>query len=77
MRSIIRIEVFISVNLKVFLLKSVCADGQFGMNCSNHCTGHCENNEPCDHVSGVCPGGCQDGFTDQYCNSCKKPKFVF
>lgn len=56
----------------VFVFKSECNDGHYGLNCRELCSGHCENNGPCDHVSGVCPGGCQDGYMDVYCNSCKK-----
>lgn len=41
------------------------------MNCSKRCSGHCINNEPCDHVSGVCSSGCQDGFDGTHCNHCK------
>lgn len=58
-------------------MKSECANGQFGINCSNHCSGHCENNDPCDHVSGVCPIGCEDGYLDEFCNSCKKLNFLY
>lgn len=59
-------------NICCFALVSECAPGHFGMKCSNLCSGHCKNNEPCDHVSGVCPSGCQNGFMEEYCNSCKK-----
>lgn len=41
------------------------------MACSAQCFGHCSNNIPCDHVSGMCPGGCQDGYLGRYCNECK------
>lgn len=27
--------------------------------------------EPCDHVSGECSNGCQDGFEGTHCNSCE------
>lgn len=28
-------------------------------------------NDPCDHVSGICPSGCQDGYMGTYCNNGK------
>lgn len=59
----------------LFLLNSGCKAGFYGLNCSNLCSGHCENNDPCDHVSGLCPGGCQNGYIGARCNSCKKPAF--
>lgn len=48
-----------------------CSNGQYGPACSGRCNGHCVNNETCDHVSGVCPSGCQDGFIGSYCNNSK------
>lgn len=41
------------------------------MDCRDKCSGNCINNEPCNHVSGVCPSGCQDGFVGTLCNKCK------
>lgn len=49
-----------------------CPNGQFGMDCRKSCSGHCINNESCDHVSGVCPSGCHDGYTGIYCNNCNR-----
>lgn len=34
----------------VFVFKSECNDGHYGLNCRKLCSGHCENNGPCDHV---------------------------
>lgn len=56
----------------MLFLKSECKGGHFGLNCRELCSDHCENSDPCDHVSGVCTGGCQDGYMGEYCNSCKK-----
>lgn len=53
-------------------LKSECSLGHFGVNCRERCSGHCLNDKPCDHVSGICAIGCQDGFIGKYCNKCKK-----
>lgn len=59
-------------NLKCILLKIECASGFFGLDCKGRCSGHCINNEPCNHVSGMCTSGCQDGYTENNCNRCKK-----
>lgn len=48
----------------------VCPSGYFGMNCRGICTGQCIRDEPCDHVSGICLSGCEDGYIGAYCNSC-------
>ena len=44
-----------------------CPDFQYGVNCQFTC-GHCENDETCDPVTGVCPSGCVPGFTGISCN---------
>lgn len=49
-----------------------CPNGQFGMDCRKSCSGNCINNESCDHVSGVCPSDCHDGYTGIYCNNCNR-----
>lgn len=54
-----------------------CTPMYFGLDCKERCSSHCKNNEPCNHVSGRCPGGCQDGYIDEYCNSCKKYTLSF
>lgn len=72
------IKSFIGVDEYVaFLFTSECTPGFFGLDCSERCSGNCENNKPCDHISGVCPGGCQDSYIDEYCNSCKNPSSLF
>lgn len=58
-------------------LNSECTPDYYGMNCRERCSGHCKSNKPCDHVSGECPGGCEDGYMDEFCNSCKKPTTIF
>lgn len=57
----------------IVLLNLECKSHYFGLDCKERCSSHCKNNEPCDHISGECPGGCQDGYMEEYCNSCKKP----
>lgn len=44
------------------------------MACSALCFGHCSNNRPCDYASGMCPGGCKDGYLGQFCNECKSKR---
>lgn len=39
------------------------------MNCIKRCSGQCLNNKPCDHVIGVCPSGCKDGYTGTRCDN--------
>lgn len=48
-----------------------CPSGYFGMNCNEKCSGNCINKETCNHVNGVCPSECQDGFLGIHCNKCK------
>lgn len=48
-----------------------CKSGYFGMGCKDVCSSHFFNNEPCDHVSGMCPYGCRDGYEGTYCQNCK------
>lgn len=54
-----------------YLSHLVCPYRYFGMDCSESCSGHCINNETCDHVSGVCTNGCQDGYTGSLCTISK------
>lgn len=57
--------------LVFFLLKSECDSEQFGLDCKERCSGHCNNSVPCDHISGECHGGCQDGYLGDRCFNCK------
>lgn len=41
------------------------------MDCKERCSGHCNNNEQCHKINGVCPNGCQDGDIGTQCNRCK------
>uniref|UniRef100_K1PK35 Receptor-type tyrosine-protein phosphatase U n=1 Tax=Magallana gigas TaxID=29159 RepID=K1PK35_MAGGI len=45
-----------------------CPLGYFGKGCTEHCSGHCIKGEPCDHISGECTNGCQDGYTGVRCS---------
>ena len=45
-----------------------CDEGTFGVACAMSC--HCENNVPCDRVSGVCPGNlCTSGWLGRSCQT--------
>lgn len=48
-----------------------CSPGHFGLHCKEICSGHCINNELCDHVYGLCTRGCMDGYIGGHCNICK------
>lgn len=62
----------------LYLLNSGCESGFYGLNCTDLCSSHCENNDPCDHISGVCPNGCQDGYIGARCNNSKNlDSFVY
>ncbi|XP_041374570.1 multiple epidermal growth factor-like domains protein 10 [Gigantopelta aegis] len=45
----------------------VCAFGTFGDNCTLFC--HCLDG-PCDYITGVCTGGCQQNWTGITCSEC-------
>lgn len=53
------------------LLNSECPVGHYGIGCMELCSGHCINSEPCGHVSGECPSGCQDGYIGTDCANSK------
>lgn len=62
---------FYNTFTKCTFLCKVCPSGHYGKNCRESCSRHCIDNEQCDHVSGVCMSGCQDGFLGTHCNDCK------
>ncbi|XP_062593912.1 multiple epidermal growth factor-like domains protein 10 isoform X2 [Saccostrea cucullata] len=45
-----------------------CFEGWFGLGCTNKCVGHCINNDNCNHISGICDGGCAPGWTGPMCD---------
>lgn len=51
-----------------FVLSLECSAGYFGKSCNNSC-GHCVNSSMCDHVTGVCFGGCGPGYKEPTCDS--------
>ena len=50
----------------IFMALTGCPDYQYGVNCQLTC-GHCEKDETCDPVTGVCVNGCVPGFTGVEC----------
>lgn len=50
---------------------SECPCGRFGNGCLERCSRHCIDNEPCDHISGECPSGCEDGYIGMDCTKSK------
>lgn len=61
-------------NTGFFSPDAECPTGYFGKSCRERCSGHCTNNASCDHVSGECSNGCQDGYIGTHCGDCKKMK---
>lgn len=57
-----------SINIQIQI---ECPPEQFGLDCRERCSGQCINNEACDHASGVCSSGCQDGYIGTRCDECK------
>ncbi|XP_061170700.1 multiple epidermal growth factor-like domains protein 6 [Saccostrea echinata] len=49
-----------------------CPKGWYGLGCKQQCSGHCINNEVCNHATGRCDNGCADGWIGITCEeSCK------
>ncbi|KAK3600085.1 hypothetical protein CHS0354_023622 [Potamilus streckersoni] len=44
-----------------------CLDGFFSEYCNNTC-GRCYNGDSCDKESGICPDGCDPGWSEMLCN---------
>ncbi|XP_062591638.1 protein draper-like isoform X2 [Saccostrea cucullata] len=44
----------------------VCSPGRYGKDCKEVC-GYCERNEPCNHITGSCPGLCEPGYYGEKC----------
>lgn len=50
-----------------------CPRELFGHKCEGKCSKHCINNQTCNHVTGICPAGCIDGYRGDNCNQSKHP----
>lgn len=58
-------------NVYFFPYSTECPSGNYGMKCRERCSSHCINIETCDHVSGKCTRGCQDGYIGAHCDDSK------
>ena len=60
----------INANIRSCLTTSLlfveCDNGTFGHDCTRNC-GKCVLHEQCDHVTGVCPNGCDRGHRGIHC----------
>lgn len=43
-----------------------CTHRKYGDGCRTDC-GHCKDMVQCNHVDGVCPNGCEPGYTQDNC----------
>ncbi|GFR61360.1 tyrosine-protein kinase receptor Tie-1 [Elysia marginata] len=50
---------------KSLLFSARCPSGRFGNDCQLSC--RCQAGEPCNEVTGVCPGNCSDGWSGPNC----------
>lgn len=46
----------------------VCPYGFYGLKCEERCSGHCKDNQACNHTNGVCDKGCFEGWTGEHCD---------
>ena len=58
-------------SLSVFFPKLIvikeCGENTYGAECKQSC-GNCSNREPCHHVNGSCPSGCDAGAYGDKCD---------
>ena len=54
----------------MLLISTVCPVGQYGINCSYNCSGHCAGSSSslCYHSDGSCRDGCVAGWTGSVCD---------
>nr|XP_022308196.1 receptor-type tyrosine-protein phosphatase C-like [Crassostrea virginica] len=52
----------------------VCANGQYGQNCTGRCSSNCVDGA-CDHVDGRCVQGCNPGYQGTTCSNECRPGF--
>ena len=52
----------------IYILSTECPEGNYGLNCSKMCSGHCAGPTfGCDHVDGSCDDGCDAGYIAPLC----------
>ena len=56
-------------SLNGYFFITECTDGKFGDNCTKTC--HCENNDVCDKIHGICLNGCSPGYDEEEDSSCQ------
>lgn len=44
-----------------------CKEGWYNVYCSQQCSGHCKDNNNCNHSTGQCDKGCDAGWTGAKC----------
>lgn len=44
-----------------------CPTKHYGLESKSKCVGHCKDNTACNHTSGLCDIGCEDGWTGGNC----------
>lgn len=71
MVTVIKKGMILKLLICMYVLHLECQAGHFGIECRERCSGHCIDNEPCGHVSGECPSGCQDGYIGTDCANSK------
>lgn len=57
--------------MNIMYIKKGCTPGYYGPKCKSKCFGYCKDNEPCNHISGLCDNGCYDGWTGENCTTGK------
>lgn len=55
-------------NVYYIFCKKECIKGWYGDNCTKQCEGHCRDGNTCNHVTGLCDGGCAAGWTGYMCD---------
>lgn len=54
------------LSFNLYIAKA-CAENNFGSKCQQQC-GNCKNGDVCNHVTGICPTGCAEGWIGSRCN---------
>lgn len=64
----------ITIKIKLFFIMQhgflflVCELYKYGPNCTEDC-GHCKHSRSCSIDTGVCPDGCEEGWTGEHCDT--------
>nr|XP_022305773.1 multiple epidermal growth factor-like domains protein 10 [Crassostrea virginica] len=64
-------ELFVYTELCEVIVQE-CTAGWYGVDCKQQCSGHCRDDDVCNHVTGQCDGGCAAGWREALCDKvCK------